>query len=118
MDSQHVTKQHVEDHDETEEVEESDDELQSDEYDSDEMPKSHEEQKKYRWYLEFFKTLDLLIVDQVNEPTRQWHCPAGLNRPGAIDWYKSLQSLLTHAKTKGRNESRFTEVWLQFCKKS
>ncbi|XP_076898315.1 protein SUPPRESSOR OF GENE SILENCING 3-like [Bidens hawaiensis] len=90
-----------EDHEETEEVEESDDELLSDEYDSDEIPKSHEEQKKNRWYAEFFKTLDTLTVDQVNEPTRQWHCPACRNGPGAIDWYKSLQSLVTHAKTKG-----------------
>ncbi|PWA88216.1 XS domain-containing protein [Artemisia annua] len=37
----------------------------------------------------------------INEPTRQWHCPACQNGPGAIDWYKSLQSLVTHARTKG-----------------
>lgn len=42
-----VTEQHVEYHDETNEVEKSDDELLSDEYDSYEMPKIHEEQKKY-----------------------------------------------------------------------
>nr|GEW11578.1 protein suppressor of gene silencing 3 [Tanacetum cinerariifolium] len=30
-----------------------------------------------------------------------WHCPACQNGPGAIDWYKSLQALITHAKTKG-----------------
>ncbi|KAM0017701.1 putative XS domain, protein SUPPRESSOR OF GENE SILENCING 3 [Helianthus debilis subsp. tardiflorus] len=96
-----VAEEHVEDHNENEEVEESDDELLSDEYDSDESPKTHEEQKNNPWYAEFFRTLDTLTVDQVNEPTRQWHCPACQNGPGAIDWYKSLQSLVTHAKTKG-----------------
>ncbi|KAK9078487.1 hypothetical protein SSX86_002544 [Deinandra increscens subsp. villosa] len=96
-----VVEEHVEDDDENEEVEESDDELLSDEYDSDESPKSHEEQKKNRWYADFFRTLDTLTLDQIYEPTRQWHCPACQNGPGAIDWYKSLLSLVTHAKTKG-----------------
>ncbi|GJS84671.1 protein suppressor of gene silencing 3 [Tanacetum coccineum] len=79
----------------------SDDEVLSDEYDSDERPKSHEERKKNKWHAEFFITLDKLTVDQINEPDRQWHCPACKNGPGAIDWYKSLPSLVTHARTKG-----------------
>nr|GEY95895.1 protein suppressor of gene silencing 3 [Tanacetum cinerariifolium] len=73
----------------------------SDEYDSDERPKSHEERKKNKWHAEFFITLDKLSVEQINEPDRQWHCPACKNGPGAIDWYKSLSSLMTHARTKG-----------------
>ncbi|KAK1414130.1 hypothetical protein QVD17_29871 [Tagetes erecta] len=87
--------------DDEEEIDDSDDEGLSDEYDSDEVPKSHEERKKNKWYAEFFATLDTLTLEQINEPTRQWHCPACQNGPGAIDWYKSLLSLVTHAKTKG-----------------
>lgn len=97
---QHVEEE-VEDHNETEENDESDDELLSDEYDSDEGSKSHEERKKNRWHSEFFETLDRLTLEQINDTTRQWHCPACQNGPGAIDWYKSLQSLIAHAKTKG-----------------
>ncbi|RYR25083.1 hypothetical protein Ahy_B02g058711 isoform B [Arachis hypogaea] len=37
----------------------------------------------------------------INDPERQWHCPACQNGPGAIDWYRGLQPLMTHAKTKG-----------------
>ncbi|KAJ0697939.1 putative protein SUPPRESSOR OF GENE SILENCING 3 [Helianthus annuus] len=82
---------------------ESDDELNYDEYDydSDDNPISHEERKKNRWYADFFETLDSLTIDQINEPTRQWHCPACQNGPGAIDWYCSIQALVAHAKTKG-----------------
>ncbi|XP_071715611.1 protein SUPPRESSOR OF GENE SILENCING 3-like [Rutidosis leptorrhynchoides] len=89
--------------DDNEELDESDDDdLHSDEYeyDSDE-PKSHDEKKKNKWYYDFFETLDTLTLEQISEPTRQWHCPACKNGPGAIDWYKNLQSLATHAKTKG-----------------
>ncbi|KAK9060606.1 hypothetical protein SSX86_021312 [Deinandra increscens subsp. villosa] len=96
-----VQEEHVEDEDDDEELDESDDELLSDDYDSDEVPKTHEEKKKNRWYADFFGTLDTLTLDQINEPTRQWHCPACQNGPGAIDWYKTLFSLVTHAKTKG-----------------
>ncbi|KAK9078488.1 hypothetical protein SSX86_002545 [Deinandra increscens subsp. villosa] len=98
----------VEDHNVNEGFYESDesDELNFDEYDSDENLKSHEERKKNRWYADFFETLDSLTVDQINEPTRQWHCPACQNGPGAIDWYCSLQSLVAHAKTKGSKRVR------------
>ncbi|KAI3803215.1 hypothetical protein L1987_31364 [Smallanthus sonchifolius] len=91
----------VEAHNDNDELYESDDELLFDEYDSFDNPISHEERKKNRWYADFFGTLDSLTVNQINEPTRQWHCPACQNGPGAIDWYCSLQSLVAHAKTKG-----------------
>ncbi|KAD2394118.1 hypothetical protein E3N88_41095 [Mikania micrantha] len=98
---QPVVEEHAEDDNEDEEVDDSDDDLLSDEYDSDEIPKTHEQRKKNRWYADFFGTLDTLTIDQINEPSRQWHCPACQNGPGAIDWYKSLLSLVAHAKTKG-----------------
>ncbi|KAI7749376.1 hypothetical protein M8C21_000726 [Ambrosia artemisiifolia] len=88
----------VEDHNDSYE---SDDELNYDEYDSDENPISHEVRKKNRWFADFFETLDSLTVDQINEPTRQWHCPACQDGPGAIDWYCSILALVAHAKTKG-----------------
>ncbi|PSS30844.1 suppressor of gene silencing like protein [Actinidia chinensis var. chinensis] len=81
----------------------SDDELLSDEYDSDVSEKSHESRKKSKWFMAFFEILDKLTVEEINEPARQWHCPACQGGPGAIDWYRGLQPLMTHAKTKGSN---------------
>ncbi|GFZ18714.1 XS domain-containing protein [Actinidia rufa] len=81
----------------------SDDELLSDEYDSDVSEKSHESRKKSKWFIAFFEILDKLTVEVINEPDRQWHCPACRGGPGAIDWYPGLQPLMTHAKTKGSN---------------
>ncbi|CAA7396502.1 unnamed protein product [Spirodela intermedia] len=78
----------------------SDDDL-SDGYDSDLSQKSHENRKKNKWFKAFFEALDALTLEQINEPTRQWHCPACQHGPGAIDWYRGLQPLITHAKTKG-----------------
>ncbi|KAG1331223.1 putative protein SUPPRESSOR OF GENE SILENCING 3 [Cocos nucifera] len=86
--------------DENELVEDSDDDF-SDDYDSDESQKSHETRKKNRWFKGFFEDLDKLSVEEISEQTRQWHCPACHNGPGAIEWYKGLQPLMTHAKTKG-----------------
>ena len=80
--------------------EDTDDDL-SDDYDSDVSQKSHETRKKSKLFKGFFEALDKLTVDEINEPTRQWHCPACQNGPGAIDWYTGLQPLITHAKTKG-----------------
>ncbi|CAB4278631.1 unnamed protein product [Prunus armeniaca] len=79
----------------------SDDELYSDEFDSDSSEKSHETRKSSRWFKKFFEILDSLTVDEINDPARQWHCPACQGGPGAIDWYRGLQPLMTHAKTKG-----------------
>ncbi|CAH1426852.1 unnamed protein product [Lactuca virosa] len=102
-----VIQEDVEDHNDIGEIDGSDDDdddddvLLTDEYDSDETPRTHEVRKKNKWYSDFFETLDSLTVEQINEATRQWHCPACQNGPGAIDWYRSLPSLVTHAKTKG-----------------
>lgn len=79
----------------------SDDELLSDEFDSDTSQKSHDTRKKSRWFKKFFESLESLTVEEINEPARQWHCPACQGGPGAIDWYRGLQPLMTHAKTKG-----------------
>ncbi|VAH00191.1 unnamed protein product [Triticum turgidum subsp. durum] len=38
-------------------------------------------------------------VDQIHE--RQSHCPACQNGPGAIAWFKGLESLVRHARTMG-----------------
>ncbi|KAG8051259.1 hypothetical protein GUJ93_ZPchr0009g867 [Zizania palustris] len=73
----------------------------SDEFDSDASEKSFESRKKHRMFKSFFEVLETLSVEQLNEPNRQWHCPACKNGPGAIDWYKGLQPLMTHARTKG-----------------
>ncbi|KAK7358739.1 hypothetical protein VNO77_00677 [Canavalia gladiata] len=82
-------------------MEDTDDDLMSDDYDSDTSQKSHETRKKSKWFKKFFEILDSLTMEKMNEPERQWHCPACQGGPGAIDWYSGLQPLLTHAKTKG-----------------
>ncbi|PNX82669.1 protein suppressor of gene silencing 3-like [Trifolium pratense] len=87
--------------DDCDDLEDTDDDLMSDEYDSDVSQKSHETRKKNRWFNKFFQNLDNLTVEQINEPERQWHCPACQGGPGAIDWYNGLQPLMNHAKTKG-----------------
>ncbi|WJX41000.1 Protein SUPPRESSOR OF GENE SILENCING [Trifolium repens] len=87
--------------DDCDDLEDTDDDLMSDEYDSDVSHKSHETRKKNKWFNKFFQNLDNLTVEQINEPDRQWHCPACQGGPGAIDWYKGLQPLMNHAKTKG-----------------
>ncbi|ONM29970.1 Protein SUPPRESSOR OF GENE SILENCING 3 [Zea mays] len=73
----------------------------SDDYDSDASEKSFETRKTNKWFKEFFEVLNTLSLEQINEQTRQWHCPACKNGPRAIDWYKGLQPLVTHARTKG-----------------
>ncbi|KAL3637497.1 Protein SUPPRESSOR OF GENE SILENCING [Castilleja foliolosa] len=84
----------------SDDVDDSDDELLSDGFDSDESQKSHDTRKKNRWFKELFQCLDELTLDQINEPERQWHCPACKGGPGAIDWYRGLVPLISHAKTK------------------
>ncbi|KAK8491162.1 hypothetical protein V6N13_076353 [Hibiscus sabdariffa] len=82
-------------------VDDSDDELLTDEFDSDSSQKSHETRKRNRWFKKLFDSLDRLSMEEINDPERQWHCPACQGGPGAIDWYRGLQPLVTHAKTKG-----------------
>ncbi|KAM5558546.1 protein SUPPRESSOR OF GENE SILENCING 3 [Rosa sericea] len=83
----------------------SDDDL-SDEFDSDASVKSHGTRKKNRLLKKFFEVLDSLAIEEINDPVRQWHCPACQKGPGAIDWYRGLQPLMTHAKTKGSIRAR------------
>ncbi|PPR88871.1 hypothetical protein GOBAR_AA31813 [Gossypium barbadense] len=66
-----------------------------------EVEESHETRKNNRWFKKFFSSLDALRIEEINDPARQWHCPACQGGPGAIDWYRGLQPLMTHAKTKG-----------------
>ncbi|KAE8694967.1 SGS3-like protein [Hibiscus syriacus] len=82
-------------------IDDSDDELLTDDFDSDSSQKSHETRKNNRWFKKFFSSLDALSIEEINDPARQWHCPACQCGPGAIDWYRGLQPLVTHAKTKG-----------------
>lgn len=80
---------------------ESDDELlgSGDDDDSDASDVSHETQKKNKWFRKFFHSLDCLTIEEVNDSSRQWHCPACHGGVGAIDWYKGMQPLISHAKT-------------------
>nr|POE63917.1 protein suppressor of gene silencing 3 [Quercus suber] len=89
------------DEDLSDEIDDSDDDLLSDEFDSDASEKSHNTRKKSSWFKKFFSILDDLSIEDINDPARQWHCPACQGGPGAIDWYRGLQPLMTHAKTKG-----------------
>ncbi|EOX92791.1 XS domain-containing protein / XS zinc finger domain-containing protein-related isoform 1 [Theobroma cacao] len=91
----------VEDDSDDNAVDESDDELLTDDFDSDTSEKSHETRKKNRWFKKLFESLDSLTIEEINDSARQWHCPACQGGPGAIDWYRGLQPLMTHAKTKG-----------------
>ncbi|KVI01288.1 hypothetical protein Ccrd_020425 [Cynara cardunculus var. scolymus] len=51
--------------------------------------------------LDSSKDGDDLTAEEINEPARQWHCPACQNGPGSINWFRSMKSFLTHIKTKG-----------------
>ncbi|KAM7255592.1 hypothetical protein ACFE04_008490 [Oxalis oulophora] len=72
-----------------------------DDDDSDASEQSHETRKQNKWFKKFFQSMEGLSLEEINDPVRQWHCPACHNGPGAIDWYKGLLPLTTHAKTKG-----------------
>ncbi|RHN70043.1 putative XS domain-containing protein [Medicago truncatula] len=87
--------------DDCDDLEDTDYDLMSDEYDSDASQKSHETRKKSKWFRKFFEYLDKMTIEQINEPEREWHCPACQSGPGSIDWYSGLLPLMNHAKTKG-----------------
>ncbi|XP_077231860.1 protein SUPPRESSOR OF GENE SILENCING 3 homolog [Tasmannia lanceolata] len=78
----------------------TDDDTLNDDYDSDASQKSHETRKNTKWFRKFFEALGNFTIEQINDTMRQWHCPACQNGPGSIDWYKGLQPLMSHAKTK------------------
>ncbi|KAJ4839483.1 hypothetical protein Tsubulata_030720 [Turnera subulata] len=104
----HDAVDHDDDNDDEDDddLDDSDDDLLSDDFDSDASEKSHTTRKNNRWFKQFFTIMDALAVEEINEPTRQWHCPACHGGPGAIDWYRGLQPLITHAKTKGSKRVR------------
>ncbi|CAN1342659.1 Protein SUPPRESSOR OF GENE SILENCING 3 [Linum perenne] len=87
--------------DEDEDLDDTDDDDIISDYDSDDSQKSHNTRKNGRWFKSFFDLLDSLTLEEINESDRQWHCPACQGGPGAIDWFKGLQPLMTHARTKG-----------------
>ncbi|XP_048327694.1 protein SUPPRESSOR OF GENE SILENCING 3 isoform X1 [Ziziphus jujuba] len=89
------------DDDDDDDLDDSDDELLTDEFDSDSSEKSFGTRKNNKWFQKFFEIMDSLPLNDINDPARQWHCPACKGGPGAIDWYRGLQPLMTHAKTKG-----------------
>ncbi|KAJ8769152.1 hypothetical protein K2173_000927 [Erythroxylum novogranatense] len=101
FDDGHAEDDDNDDNDDDGALDETDDELLSEDFDSDESEKSHESRKKNKWFKKFFENLDSLTVEEIGDPARQWHCPACQGGPGAIDWYRGLQPLMTHAKTKG-----------------
>ncbi|XP_039063044.1 protein SUPPRESSOR OF GENE SILENCING 3-like [Hibiscus syriacus] len=90
----------------------------SDEFDdygfgSDEDEKSHEARKKSKWFNSFFQRLEKLTVEEIISPVQQWHCPACHGGPGAIDWYRGLQPLLTHSMTKTTRRAKMHRVFAE-----
>lgn len=81
-------------------LDDTDDELLSDGFDSDESEKSFETRKQNPWFKKFFDSTDKLVNEELNNPERQWHCPACKGGPGAIEWFHGLLPLMTHAKTR------------------
>uniref|UniRef100_A0A803KNL0 Uncharacterized protein n=1 Tax=Chenopodium quinoa TaxID=63459 RepID=A0A803KNL0_CHEQI len=95
------TKEKAHNDSEDEVYSDDDDYLLSDGSDSDEGPQTHESMKNNKMLKKFVEIVDALTIEEINEPERQWHCPACHGGPGAIDWYKGLQPLMAHARTKG-----------------
>ncbi|XP_039056815.1 protein SUPPRESSOR OF GENE SILENCING 3-like [Hibiscus syriacus] len=112
-----------------------DDENEDNEYDNDEKcvlydsddiddyvsdsddEKSHEARKKSRWFNLFFESLEKLTVEEILSPVRRWHCPACQGGPGAINWYRGIQALMTHSMTKTTRRAKmhraFAEVLVE-----
>ncbi|MCD9643384.1 protein suppressor of gene silencing [Datura stramonium] len=86
-------------HDDSDEDEIQSDEDFDDQADVKEM--SYEARKQSPWFKKFFDFLDKLIVTKIDDPERQWHCPACKGSPGEIVCFSGLHSLLSHTKTKG-----------------
>ncbi|XP_050260425.1 protein SUPPRESSOR OF GENE SILENCING 3-like [Quercus robur] len=88
------------DNDHSEIVCDSDDDLSNYDSDLDSSEVSYETLKKSKWFVTFFESMDKLPIEEINLPSRQWHCPACKGAPGAIDWYRGLQPLMHHARNK------------------
>ncbi|KAK8518646.1 hypothetical protein V6N13_018073 [Hibiscus sabdariffa] len=82
-------------------------------FDSDEDEKSHEARKKNKWFNSFFQRLEKLSVEEIISPVQQWHCPACQGGPGAIDWYRGVQPLLTHSLTKTTRRAKMHRVFAE-----
>ncbi|XWS62539.1 hypothetical protein CRYUN_Cryun06bG0020100 [Craigia yunnanensis] len=81
--------------------------------DSDEDEKCHEACKKSKWFNAFFESLEKLTVEEIISPVRQWHCLACQGGPGAINWYRGVQSLMTHAMTKTTRRAKMHRVFAE-----
>lgn len=80
---------------------------------SDEDEKSHEARKKNKWFNSFFEILEKLSVEEIISPVRKWHCPACQGGPGAINWYRGVQPLMTHAMTKTTRRAKMHRVFAE-----
>ncbi|PPD81145.1 hypothetical protein GOBAR_DD21932 [Gossypium barbadense] len=52
-----------------------------------------------------------LTVEEILSPVRRWHCPACQGGPGAINWYRGVQPLLTHSMTKTTRRAKLHRVF-------
>ncbi|TYI98357.1 hypothetical protein E1A91_D01G208500v1 [Gossypium mustelinum] len=52
-----------------------------------------------------------LTVEEILSPVRRWHCPACQGGPGAINWYRGVQTLLTHSVTKTTRRAKLHRVF-------
>ncbi|KAG6781991.1 hypothetical protein POTOM_011377 [Populus tomentosa] len=77
-----------------------DDFLFDSDFDLDASENSYDVLKKSKWFKAFFDDFDKLTVEEINSRARKWHCPACKGGPGAIDWYRGIDPLAYHAKTK------------------
>ncbi|PUZ74494.1 hypothetical protein GQ55_1G070300 [Panicum hallii var. hallii] len=81
----------------------------SDECDS-ESVETCESRAKQSLSTSFFEILKQLSIEELNEPTRQWHCPACRNAPGAVVWYKGLKDLMHHVQTESSRVSHHRKL--------
>ncbi|XP_006664414.1 protein SUPPRESSOR OF GENE SILENCING 3 homolog [Oryza brachyantha] len=69
--------------------------------DTESTEKNFEIRKRHELLKSIFELLENLSVEQINDKSRHWHCPACKNVRGGVAWYKGLQPLMNHARTKG-----------------
>ena len=82
--------------------------------DLDASENSYEVLKKSKWFNAFFDDFDKLTVEEINSRARKWHCPACKEAPGAIDWYRGIDPLAYHAKTKKTRRVKLHRMFLKF----
>lgn len=84
-----------------------DDDVFSDAYDSDSSLETPANRAMRSLSLSFFEVLRTMPVMEINDPTRQWHCPVCRNDPGATVWHKGLNALMDHARTEATQRVEF-----------